>query len=283
MKNRMIFKNASGEEITLAKKPYILMSTDGTGGVQTDVQMQKAPFQDGETYIDSLLEPRRMSLLIAVVDKAENMFTHRAHLSRVFNSKLGPGLLTYEYGYGNDKKEIKAAVEHGPIFPGGMRNSAPGFQRVVIELICPNSYWQDTKDSKIEMIMLEDGFSLPTAFPFSLAAVSGLSEQTIFIYSEVPTPLKIEFEGEAENPKVENKTTGEFIKIAQTIQGGEVLEISTEFGNKYARIGDDNVLHYIDLDSVFWQLQPGWNTIEYTMDSGDGRVRLYYRNRYTGV
>ena len=46
-----------------------------------------------------------------------------------------------------------------------------------------------------------------------------------------------------------------------------------------------NAFHYIDLDSTFFQLQPGDNMIEYTTDNElePQSVEIRYRNRYIGV
>ena len=278
---KMIFTNSRGEEIEFGRKrPYIL--TRIRDSLDADVQTQKAPFQDGTTYIDTLMDEREITLELAIFERTQTqVFERRAEISRVLNPKLGEG--TLKYLYGDQEKEVKVVVERAPKFLSGQENRSPDFQSVRVNLLCPSPFWLDIEESSQQMITLEGGFSLPTSFPFNLATTSGLSEVDIFVNSDVPTPVRIDFEGEAVNPKVENKTTGEFVKIAQTIQEGEVLEINTAFGNKYARIGNDNVLHYIDLDSTFWQLQPGWNTIEYTMDSGDGRVNLYWKNRYLGV
>ena len=47
--------------------------------------------------------------------------------------------------------------------------------------------------------------------------------------------IKIEALGTIVNPMIKNKTTGEFIEVFITMQRGDVLEISTEISNKYAR------------------------------------------------
>ena len=61
--------------------------------------------------------------------------------------------------------------------------------------------------------------------------------------------------------------------------------ITTDFGNKRVEINGDNVFHWIDLNSVFWQLQAGDNIIEYTSDDEveNAKVKISYRNRYLGV
>ena len=57
------------------------------------------------------------------------------------------------------------------------------------------------------------------------------------------------------------------------------------FGEKYVRINGENAFHYIDLDSVFWQLDPGENILSYQSnnDSIKTRVIVKWKNRYIGL
>ena len=98
------------------------------------------------------------------------------------------------------------------------------------------------------------------------------------------TPVEIEFTGPAINPTVTNLTTGELMKVNRLLDANDVLEISTAFGDKYVKINGQNAFHYIDLDSTFWQLQPGDNILSYTSnnDSINTKVIVKWKNRYVG-
>jgi hypothetical protein len=92
------------------------------------------------------------------------------------------------------------------------------------------------------------------------------------------------------NPTVKNNTTGEFVKINREIDATQILIISTEFGKKKVEIkaadgAITNAFNYIDLDSTFFQLQPGNNEIEYLTNNSDkaSKVIIRYQNRYVGV
>ena len=59
-------------------------------------------------------------------------------LLQVFNPKI-KGTLQYEYG--DVKKRIRCQVEKGPVFKN--RDKSFKYQDYLINLLCPNPYWQD--------------------------------------------------------------------------------------------------------------------------------------------
>src|SRR5690606_24488924 len=114
---KITFINSKDQSVELGNDaPFILTKIEGTGAVNADIQTQKSPFQDGETYIDNTLEPRSLSIEIMVLaEDKEEMMKNRRKLLQVFNPKLGPGKLIYEFG--NNRKEIEAISELAPVFP----------------------------------------------------------------------------------------------------------------------------------------------------------------------
>jgi len=283
---KIVFINANGQSIILGRaKPYLLLSIAGTGAAETDVQMQKAPFQDGQTYIDTLLEPRIVSIEVAILASTqEELHQKRREIAQVFNPKLGPGTLRYEYDGG--VREIEATSDLAPVFPTGEGNQAQGFQRALISLICPSPFWLDT-ETQDEYIGIGGGLSFPMQFPLKFA---NASTNTVFTNEgDVECPVLIVVKGPAQDVTITNETTGEHITINAALLAGEKLEINTEFGNKYAELvkadgSRENVLHYISLDSTFWQLQPGDNIISLSGNVDESaELYVYWKHRYVGV
>lgn len=108
---------------------------------------------------------------------------------------------------------------------------------------------------------------------------------------DVETPVLIHYQGPAKNPFIQNETTGEFIKVNYDLEETDVLEINTAFGAKRVEVvggdgGRTNVFHWIDLNSTFFQLMPGDNTLRYDSDEEAdrerARVTVYWYNRYAG-
>ena len=283
---RVVYTNSRGQSVELkSSAPFLLESIGGLGDVDADIQTQKAPFQDGSTYIDSVLQERAISLEIAIIasDKP-TLLQQRQYLASVFNPKLGPGTLRYENG--ETIREIEAVPDGVPVFPSGRENRGPIFQKALINLICPNPYWKSTE------ITEEPTFEPLFQFPFEGVFEIGIQRDKRIIVNDgdAPAPLQIEFHGPAINPVIMNKTTGEFIKVNQTLQEGEVMKIDTTPGKKSVYFvqtdgSERNVFNWIDLNSTFFQLVVGENEIEYSADSDiqGAIVNIRYNKLYNAV
>jgi len=287
---RVTFINSKGQSVELGNNsPFILTKFEGTGAVNVDIQTQKSPFQDGETYIDNLLEPRSISIEIMILaDDTEEMMENRRKLLQAFNPKLGEGKLIYEYG--KVKREIKAIPELAPVFPdaGDFKDT---MQPGLIQLYCPNPFWLDTFIESEEMADWVGGLRFPLQLPMMFAGRSSRQHTVIHNAGDVDTPIVFEFLGPATNPVVTKVDTGEYIKVNREIAVNEKLIITTEFGNKKVILENIetkervNAFGWIDLGSTFFQLEPGNNLISYSADSGQetARVWIRWRNRYVGV
>jgi hypothetical protein len=283
---RILFTNSRGQSVELkSSAPFLLQSIDGLGDVDADIQTQKAPFQDGSTYIDSVLQERAISLEIVILaaDKP-TLLQQRQLLASVFNPKLGQGILRYENG--ETIREIEAVPDGVPVFPSGKDNRGPTFQKALVNLLCPNPFWKSTE------ITEEPTFEPLFSFPFEGVFQIGIQRDARIIVNDgdAPAPIQVEFHGPAVNPKITNKTTGEFIKVNQTLQEGEVMKIDTTPGNKSVYfIQPDgtarNVFNWIDLESTFFQLVVGENEIEYSADSDiqGAIVNIRYNKLYNAV
>jgi hypothetical protein len=285
---RIIFTNARGQSVELkSSAPFLLELIDGLGDVDADIQTQKAPFQDGSTYIDSVLQERAISLQIAILaSDTATLLKQRQFFASVFNTKLGKGVLRYENG--ETIREIEAVVDGVPVFPSGRENRGPIFQKALVNLLCPEPFWLDEFSKSEKMSYILGGLSFPLRLGTSFAQRG--FKKNLHNQGDVATPVTIEFYGPATNPVVWNRTTGEFIRVSRTLTETDKLVITTDFGKKSVTIENadgskTNVFNWIDLESTFWQLIPGENLIEYGSDSDStkSRVVISYKNRYLSV
>ncbi|MEW6661970.1 MAG: phage tail family protein [Bacillota bacterium] len=284
---RVTFTNSRGQSVVISsQEPFFLDSISGTGASGVDTQMQKAPYQDGKTYIDTVIEPRLINIeVLLLTETQEEIFAGRRELVQVFNPKLGPGVLKYEYPGG--VKEIPAVPDLAPVFASGNENRGHGFQKALISLICPEPFWQDVEESQEEMAAWIGGFGFPLELPKKFAE----SGQEVIMHNagDVAVPVVIEFNGPALNPRVDNLTTGEFIRVIRALAEGEKLIIGTAFGKKGASLvtltGQSNAMHWIDINSTFWQLVPGDNQVKYSADEGTetATVLVHWKNHFVGV
>lgn len=275
---RVTFTNARGDSVELYQSPFFLNKIEGLGDVDAEVQMQKAPGQDGGTYLDTILQERFIPIEVVIL---EDLLANRQLISRVFNPKLGLGVLTYE----NDTtlRHILAVPEHVPSFEDVRPRKT---QKVIIDLVCPNPYWRST------LIHAKPTFEPLFSFPFEGTFQMGIQRDQRIVVNDgdVPTPIYVEFYGPAKNPVITNATTGEFIKINRTLVEGEYMKIDTTDGEKsveFVAAGGTitNVFNWIDLNSTFFKLAVGDNHLQYSADSDiqGATVNISYNVLYNAV
>lgn len=278
-----LFTNALGETIYFSNlAPFLLESISGISSVQSDVQSEKAPYQDGSTYIDTLLNARSLDFTCQIRPYTEE---NRRKAIRVLNSKLGVGTLRFTKN--GVWRELKCVVEDNPNMLDGHQHRRPGMQRFTFSLMAHNPYWTDAEQS-FTLAGFIGGFEFPFSFPFSLGEIG--STLTVTNDGDTVAPLFIELTGPLTNPTLTNQTTGEFITLAQDLPSGYTLEINTAMGEKSVVIVSDlgvrsNGFHYIDPSSTLFGLSVGNNTLSYTatVQPSAIAVTIFFKNRYIGV
>lgn len=279
--SKITYTNELGESVIFSDRPpFILENIEGLAGVDADIQTQKAPYQDGSTHIDTLLESRVLTLQVAILASSRtDLYERRSLLSGIFNPKLD-GTLRYENDY--TAKEIPVRVDSGPVYPSPKGN----VQECLITLMAPMPFWLDITEQNYKLEDFVTNFRFPFHFPVRFATRG--DTRTILNDGDVPTPIEVEFRGHAVNPRIENNTTGEFIQVNREIPADYKLIIDTTFGRKRVSIVapdgiETNAFHYIDLDSTFFDLEVGENRLSFITDGGNPEVYVYFKKRYVGV
>ena len=278
------FINSKGQSIQLGNDgPYILTKIEGTGAVNANIQTQKSPFQDGESYLGNTLEPRLLSIeVMMLADTIEEMINHRRAISRAFNPKLGEGTLIYEIG--GIKREIKAISELAPVFPED-KDFKDVMQPGLIQLSAPNPFWLDDFETSEEIITWIGGMRFPLILPTRFA-MAGPKIVNLINDGDVETPIKLEIYGPATRPKITLRETGEYLRIKEILTADDVVTITTEFGNKRVELNGENAFNILQLPgSKFFSLELGDNVLELTTEdeTDNVNVKVSYRNRYIGV
>lgn len=279
----MTYKNPKGEEVEFYLNPFLINSLEGIGEVEADTQTQKAPYQDGESYIESYLQPRFIDMEGQILkrDKKE-IREHRRIITRTVNPKYGLGRITFELD--GETFVIDAVPEGIPSFP---ERSMDVWQKFQVSWFCPDPYWRSTNNESKALQAYVGNFKLPMTFPFMLGT-SG-SSTTLYNDGDSSAPVQIEIHGPITNPQIFNRTTGESMRINRTIDKGEVLRIDTTPGQKSITVenndGIKQAFGHLDSDSTLWHLATGENRIEHVADSGNRHAEVIVRwgNRYSGV
>lgn len=282
---KVTFINARGQSIDLSnRRPFLLQSVDGKGNITATVQTQKAPYQDGATFIDSELEIRPMALNVNIHSStSEELEELKQLLTTVFNPKLGPGKLIYSKGF--TTREIKATVE-SIVQPVGKENNGMRYQRAVVNLLCPSVFFEDINSENYKLEDFVGNFRFKFRFPVRFATRG--DSRILLNKGDVPTPIVVEFRGAAVNPKITNVSTGEFIRVNRTIPPGYKLVLETTFGNKRVEIiAPDGVVEngfpWIDPQSTFFNLDVGETKFSFVSEGGKPEVYVEYKHRYLSV
>jgi hypothetical protein len=277
-----------GEETTFSVvQPGYLMQWDKfarLSGLPSAVNMTKAPYQKGRSYIDVTIYERKFSLPFVILATTPEQLERRIDIVNYrFNPELGPGVLKLT-GLDGEVWNIEC-IPYDIAMPGGNARGIT-YQEVLVSFVAPHPYLYSDDLSEVYMVGFEGGFSLPFSLPVSFGTVG--TQTTVNNLGNVKAPVIIYLSGEVVNPIITNETTGEDLTIEETIADGDTLIIDTAFGEKSAMLlsGGEytNLFDKVDPDSVFWSLEPGENIISYSASSEgeNSQCRLTYRSRKSG-
>jgi len=295
--DRIVITNKDGESITLGNQaPYFLETFDGVGNVPVTIENQKAPKQDGSTYIDNTIENRAISIegMIITRKNPNEVLEYRRKMQIVLNPNLGEVSITY-YHKEDVIREIKGIPENTPIFPNGNGNKGIYYQKYLINLVCHHPFWKDKESTKEEAAIWRGEFEFPLEILMDTGIEMGFREPSLIVNlynpGDISCGIEIRFKALATvvNPMLYNVNTREYIKINKTLTAGEILSVTTHFSNKRIESYKDgvttNAFNWIDLDSTFLQLEPKDNLLRYDADEGLDNLELdiYYNPEYLGV
>jgi hypothetical protein len=290
------YTNPNGLTLELGGAAYPITKLEGIDSLEWDGIESRAPLQDGSSDLGGSFQTRDITVEGAMATLAQNMagiYAARRTLTLALNPKDGPGTLDLTTDTGTWR--ITARPVTSPAFAPKEANDP--YQRFQIVFHCADPHWVDVDITTETLSETGTGFAIPEeGFAilnegFAVETVSTINGQSIILENsgDVECPILIRFYGEVTNPKILNKTTGEYIRIVKAIALGDYIEVNTAFGAKTVEISESgtvtNASMYLDLLSTFFQLAVGNNEIEFTDESsatGSSAV-LTYRNRYIGV
>lgn len=258
---------------------YKVVSIEGLDSSEYEINTINNIQCDGVSVIDRKVKKRPIFIVADYV--GSDVEAERKSLVSFFNPKE-EGILIVNYL--NRERTIKYYVEDFKCKIINI-NEPISFK---VDLICPNPFLNSIVLGE-EISTLIGGFSFPFNFPVSFAT-KGDYNKNIINEGDVGTSLEVTFKGPAINPKITNLLTGEFIRVKRNLTSDDTLIINTEFGNKKVEIlksdgTKQNAFNWIDLNSTFFQLNPGDNVLQYSSDDElqPSSVSVKYTNRYLGI
>lgn len=282
-------KDSKGQELILGKaRPYLLEKVESLG-IGANISTMSGAF-DGVNVTGINIKEKVVAIQGSIVgiDKG-HMQKERANLSAFLNPNKGDFEFIYKTD-GHTKKLI------GKIQRLDFKESVSRMQKFQIQILAPFPYWINENENKKEVALWTKDAYFPLVATKEKPIVFGhrVSNLICDIYNagDVEVGMRIQLKALATvvNPGVLNIYTQEFIKIMQTLEKGDVLEITTYTNNKRIEIHKadgttKNVFNWMTLDSEFLQLAVGDNTFRYDAESGIDNIEMtiYHNPASLGV
>ena len=260
---KIIYENPStGESITFADDSgYGLITLTGTGIPDIENTEQRAPSQDGTTWIETLLEPREIKAeFICYNATPTTAYETMRYVNRVLNCKTEPGKITYTNDYGTwviygtpdvKFKEYKVSENSGR--PVGK-----------VEFYCYDPYWQDEEDTVVMMSNLSDA-------------------QEVTITGDVPSTITAVIKGSSTGPTLTEAVQG--VKLDYNATSDKQLTITTGYGNKKVLEQNESIWsireHGVGVTNIIVVSGVYWGTVGSSVvssvDGNDWVVRISYK------
>lgn len=281
----LIFDSVGGEV-----EDILLSHIEGLGHPGSTSQKSQGVVQDGCDVEDALLDTRQIKMEVTIRTKNRTkLYELRRKIYRIINpktynsqtNKRGELLLYYTNDF--KKYRIYARVEDGVDFNQRKKNH----DKATLSFLCADPYWLDEKDTFEDIKSIKGGLKFRLSLPNKFATTTFY--KNINNVGDVETPVQVEYEGPATNPKITNETTGEYIQVNMEIAEKEKLIINTAEGQETVNLVTPHevrdVYNNIDLNSTFFKLIIGNNLIKYSSDAegAKDRVSITYSNKYVGV
>jgi len=249
-----------------------LINIEGISSSEYSVDIVNNAQFDGGSVKSKRVESRLITIT-AEYPSTEDTETRRQNLIRFLNPYLTGKLYV---NYSGVKRVINYEV-------AGFKDSRENLYdplKFIINLICPNPFFKDEREFSKNMAGKINSITVPFNIPargMIMSAKVLRQEATIINNGDKDTGLIISFiaKGEVSNPKIENLTTGKFLRIVVDLMPGDILTINTNKGTKRIELNGKNISQKMDRSSSFIDMQVGENVLKYSADKGYTNLNVY--------
>lgn len=273
---------------------------------------KQAPYQHGDTWISTFLEPRTVTITLhARGCTRDDYFYLRNEILEVLNPHLGP--FTYRfYQPDGTVRELRGVTYDAGLDIVPNRGASPQVLSSVFRMIAHDPVWWDpTENINTEypgaatgtsfVFPLNTGAGDETSFDGASGIAFGGGGGTVDIdfnktyLGNWPSYPIIQILGPAEDPVLMNVTIDEKLDLTgYTVAAGEIITIDLRFGYKtITSTVNDNIIGYLSTDSDLatfrLEVDPvavdGLNAFNFTAGAttGDTAVTIRWYSRYIGI
>lgn len=168
---------------------------------------------------------------------------------------------------------------------------------VTVTILCPDPYFNGASNNDMSLTDAVPMMGFPFISIMKGGRVRGFvasklifdGKNTVYNNGDVPTnyTVRMTFDGEIKNPSITKD--GKTIKILDTMEGGDVVEIDLQSSPPRLTKNGQNAIQLASRDSVFtgMEMQVGANIFTYSMDNTINRslmhVAIIHYEKYLGV
>lgn len=286
--------NSRGDSIQFGRH-FRLSDGFDLSNLQADVSYSEST-RDGASYQRTVLSTRGFDLMFFIYNAYRERWwveERRRELFRIFNPKHNPMRLDFTTK-GGENYYLNANLESAPSLPQGFENDNKAWQKGLLQFTCDDPFIYSGDSTSVDIAVWIGAFEFPLEIPEEGIEMGYHSESLIANVvndgdSETGMIIKFRALGTVVNPSLININTYEEFKLNLTMQGGDVIEVSTYVGRKTITLIRNNVrsniFNTVDLASVFLHLEPGDNLFRYDADEGleSLEVSMNFTNRFVGV
>ena len=253
-------------ELTHDYEHYYVMSVTGLTPSPTTINTTVSGVHDGAYYNSSRMQQRNIVITLGLRGNVE---ANRQRLYSIFPLKKE---CTVYYKNRNRNLKINGYIEtiEADIFVQQ--------ETVQISIICPNPYFQGLSAIEGEIRREQPLFEFPFAIEEPIPFGEILRIPTCYLNNigdvECGCSFHFRFYKFADYLRITNKATGQSMNLQDAeFNDGDELFINTNFGNlritcRHSDGKEENLLPYLKKDSGWIQLEPGANTIIFTISEG---------------
>jgi len=262
------------------KQPYRLLSITGLGASGYDVALMSHAIQDGAVVTNSRLKERYIPIQLECSDYDKSVEL-RDELIRFISPAHRYTLYAERSGI---KRRIDCRVNNFSFDPPNIHD----YYVTDFELLCPNPYFMDEKNTTQRFLTFAPMMSFPLAFPpagMTTGVPLILDGMPIDNIGDVPFGVIVNIEaygGDMVNPMI--SCDDEYIRVKTTLKTGDIMQIDTRPKNKGVYINGVSTFMF-ERTSRFFRIEPGRSNLQISADEGVGNAQTYieYTNLWLGV
>lgn len=286
--------NSSGESIEFGRHFRLYEEID-LSGLKADNSYSESS-NDGASYQKTRLDVRDINIPFFInrtVEGYEWFEERRQEVYRVCNANKNPMRIDF-VTKGGQSYYVNAELDAEPTFSTGFENSNYRWQKGLLQFTCSDPYIYQKDSTLVQIATWIPSFEFPLELSqegIEIGVRSPSLIANVFNDGQNPTGMIIRFKanGSLSTPSLINVNTYEEFKLNMDLVGGDVVEVSTYKGKKYAKLTRNNVTSSVfgkvDLTSKFLQLETGDNLFRYDAVSGldNLEVSMYFTSKLLGV